>query len=84
MNIKMTTKEFDQFLMIYLKDRIEGFDEMGFEDNDLFYEFIEKLKKTAFWPLMNRSFLDTSMTTRVQSNRIIDKKPDSEFISILI
>lgn len=84
MNIKFESKDFDNFIMIYLLDKIENFENLSMEDNEHFWLFIEQLKKKAFFPILNRAFLKTDALIKVQSKRIEDKKEGSDFISLLI
>ncbi len=81
MNIKLTQKEFDDFIMLYLKDKVEEF-----EDNDgsFFGEFIKQLKKKSFWPLLNKVFLDVPMIQKVQTERIITTKEKRSDVDISI
>ena len=83
MNIKLTQKEFDDFIMLYLKNKVEEFKE---NDGSLFSEFTEELKKRSFWPLLNKVFLDVPMIQKIQTERIIttkEKRSDGD-ISILM
>jgi hypothetical protein len=84
MNIKLTTKEFDNFILLYLLDKVKEFDNLMIEDNELFFDFIDNLKKKSFFTLLNKAYLNSSMMTKLQTNRIIDKKEDSDNISLLM
>ena len=90
MNIKLTENEFDQFIMLYLKDRMESIDELPILDEngkpDIFYTFIDEMKNKGFWPLLNKVFLDAPMIQKVNTNRIIKEKdkPEESGIHILM
>ncbi len=73
MNINLTQTEFDQFIMLYLKEQIESIDELDTK-NELFVEFIANLKKKSFWPLLNRVFLDIDMIQKLNTDRVIREK----------
>lgn len=78
MNIVFTEDEFDQFIMLYLKDRIESIDNLNITNEDgttnIFTEFIIELKEKAFWTKLNKVYLDAPMIQKVNTNRITKEK----------
>ena len=81
MNISFSEKEFDQFVMLYLKDKIESIDDIAELNIDgtpnLFYVFVNELKNKAFWTMLNKVFLDAPVIQKVNTNRISKQKDKS-------
>ena len=89
----MTKNEFDEFIMLYIKDRIESLEEVSSEDVDqdpellIFSEFISRLKGKAFWPLLQKSMLKMEMKQRTNNKRFVTRTNDMmdrDRINILI
>ena len=84
MNIKMTFDEFNNFVMLYLKGEIEHIDELIYEQNPNYYEFITMLKSKGMLHHLYKTFTGISAMERTNTIRIINEMEKSNVSDIRV